>query len=97
MANPRGDELNLAVGYIDGWGTHKDAALLETLAEEFPGQGDFLRERAEAIRLAIRLKKMDPNAHADADAARAAAETKRREKEAEEANKAGGNKRADGK
>lgn len=54
LRNPQQDEIQAIAGGMASWGTPRDAAHLEALAIEFPAVGDFLRERAEAIRIAIR-------------------------------------------
>ncbi|MHC4547569.1 MAG: hypothetical protein ACYTEZ_02240 [Planctomycetota bacterium] len=52
LRNPRADEIGNVIAGIEGWGDEDDAALLETLALEFPGLGDIMRDRARAIRKA---------------------------------------------
>ncbi len=60
LRDPRPDEILYITGGIAAWGTEKDAAFLETLAEEFPAIGDQLREQAEQIRIA---RKLEANPH----------------------------------
>lgn len=50
----KGDRLGAMVQHIDTWGTEQDAADLELLATKRPAMADFLRERAKAIRDAVR-------------------------------------------
>jgi len=54
LHNPQPTEIMAVIGYIEGWGNEDDAAVLETLALEYPALGDFMRERARAIRRGIR-------------------------------------------
>jgi len=56
LRNPRESELETVLGFIEGWGTMKDAILLESLAARFPAMQDALRERAEKIRTMQRMK-----------------------------------------
>ncbi len=60
LRDPRPDEILYITGGIAAWGTEKDAAYLETLAEEFPAIGDQLREQAEQIRI---VRKIEANPH----------------------------------
>jgi hypothetical protein len=53
LRNPRPDEIGPVIGFIEGWGDEDDAAVLETLALEFPALADIMRENARAIRRAI--------------------------------------------
>jgi hypothetical protein len=54
LRNPQPDEVGVVASFVEVWGTEADAAMLETLAVEFPALGDFMRERARAIRRRIR-------------------------------------------
>lgn len=54
MRNPRPDEIRQVIASIGQWGTEEDAALLETLALEFPAHADLMRDRARVIRKLIR-------------------------------------------
>lgn len=54
LRNPKPDEIGVVIALIEGWGDEDDAAVLETLALEYPALGDFMRDRARAIRRGIR-------------------------------------------
>jgi len=56
LRNPRESELDAVLGFIEGWGTMRDAILLESLAARFPAMQRGLRERAEKIRTMQRMK-----------------------------------------
>jgi len=50
LARPRESELMGLIQTIPGWGTERDAALLESLIGEFPAFSDQLRNTVEEIR-----------------------------------------------
>jgi hypothetical protein len=54
LRNPRPEEINAVIGLIEGWGDEDDAAVLESLAPDFPAMADMMHDRARAIRRAIR-------------------------------------------
>jgi len=54
MHNPQPDEIMAVIGMIGAWGNEDDAAVLETLAVEYPGLGDSIRDLARLIRRGIR-------------------------------------------
>lgn len=81
LKQPKAEEVAVIAKGIAAWGTERDAAHLEALAVEFPAMGDQLREQAEQVRSAIRMKK-----HGD-DQEAAMAEAERRRKLEEEREK----------
>jgi len=54
LRNPHPDEIMALTNYMEGWATEQDAAYLESLAEDYPGMGNFLRQRANQVREARR-------------------------------------------
>ena len=54
LAKPRESELMGLMQTIPGWGTERDAALLESLIGEFPAFSDQLRTTVEEIRTFLR-------------------------------------------
>jgi hypothetical protein len=54
LVKPHPDEIGAVLGALGGWVDENDAALLETLAVEYPALGDVMRDRARDIRRVIR-------------------------------------------
>jgi len=85
MRNPNAFEIMIATDGIEGWGTVRDAALLESLATQFPSMQDELRGRADRIRTQRRMEE-DPEAAAAMRAAQADMERQRQRQREEQKN-----------
>ena len=65
LRDPKPEEIMALLSTIQGWGTEKDAAYIESIASEFPSMSDALKDKAEQIRMfrrmhsAEELKKLD--------------------------------------
>ena len=84
MADPKELEIAIVTEGIEGWGTQRDAVVLEALAAQFPALQDILRGRADRIRTQDRIRD-DPDRAAAVLAEEEARERERRKQE--EANK----------
>jgi hypothetical protein len=90
LRNPQDDDIAAILPSIANWGTEDDAARLEALALEHPGQADGLREHAKLVRRA-RRDEAKLGGHEEEIAERARLDEERRRLEAEEEARAQGN------
>jgi hypothetical protein len=87
LRNPTDDDIAAILLSIANWGTEEDAAWLEQLALQHPGQAEGLKEHARLVRRA-RRDEAKVGGHEDEIAERARLDEERRKREEEEAREA---------